>query len=131
MKFHHIGIIVNDLNQGIKFIKETSSIIKISEIINDKNIGVKIKFLTDKDGLLIELISPYGKKSPIKNLLNKRNSIINHLAYKVKNLDFNIEKFKKKKCLQITNPIAAKAFNGKRVVFFITPLQYIIELIES
>ena len=100
-------------------------------MINDKNIGVKIKFLTDKDGLLIELISPYGKKSPIKNLLNKRNSIINHLAYKVKNLDFNIEKFKKKKCLQITNPISAKAFNGKRVVFFITPLQYIIELIES
>ncbi len=131
MKFHHIGIIVNDLSQGIKFIKETSSIIKISETINDKNIGVKIKFLTDKDGLLIELISPYGKKSPIKNLLNNRNSIINHLAYKVKNLDFNIEKFKKKKCLQITNPIAAKAFNGKRVVFFITPLQYIIELIES
>jgi methylmalonyl-CoA/ethylmalonyl-CoA epimerase len=131
MRLHHIGIIVNDLNTGAKFIKEICQVTKISRTISDKNIGVKIKFLSSKDKLLFELISPYGKNSPIKNLLNKKKSIINHLAYKVKNLELGMENLKKKKCLQITNPIAAKAFNGKKVVFFMTPLHYIIELIES
>ena len=48
-------------------------LVNILKTIIDKKIGVKIKFLTGKDKLLIELISPIGKKSPIKNLLNKKN----------------------------------------------------------
>ena len=131
MKFHHIGIIVSDIDLGTNFLKDLYPITKISRTIIDKKIGVKIKFLTGKDKLLIELISPIGKKSPIKNLLNKKKSIINHLAYKVKNLELNISILKKKKCLQITNPIKARAFKDKRGVFFMTPLNYIIELIES
>ena len=131
MKFHHIGIIVNDINFGLKFYKNIFSKLKVSKTITDKKLGVKIKFLSSKNNILIELISPYGKSSPIKDFLNQKKSIINHLAYKVKNLNSQMSILKKKNCLQISNPIAAKAFKGKRVVFFMTPLNHIIELIED
>ena len=131
MKFHRIGIIVNDINFGLKFYKNIFSKLKVSKTITDKKLGVKIKFLSSKNNILIELISPYGKSSPIKDFLNQKKSIINHLAYKVKNLNSQMSILKKKNCLQISNPIAAKAFKGKRVVFFMTPLNHIIELIED
>tara|TARA_A100000164_G_C21313789_1_gene498873 strand:+ start:137 stop:532 length:396 start_codon:yes stop_codon:yes gene_type:complete len=131
MKFHHIGIIVKDINYGLKFYRNIFLKLKVSNTIIDKKIGVKIKFLSGKNNVLIELISPYGKFSPIKNLINQKKAIINHLAYKVRNLDNQMTILKKKKCLQISNPIPAKAFNGKRVVFFMTPLNHIIELIED
>ena len=90
MKFHHIGIIVSNIDLGKNFLEDLYPITKISRTIIDKKIGVKVKFLSGKDKLLFELISPIGKKSPIKNLLNKKKSIINHLAYKVKNLELNM-----------------------------------------
>ena len=49
MKFHHIGIIVSDIDLGTNFLKDLYPIIKISRTIIDKKIGVKIKFLSGKD----------------------------------------------------------------------------------
>ena len=96
MKFHHIGIIVKDINYGLKFYRNIFLKLKVSNTIIDKKIGVKVKFLSGKNNVLIELISPYGKFSPIKNLINQKKAIINHLAYKVRNLDNQMTILKKR-----------------------------------
>jgi len=131
MKFHHIGIIVNNLSYGLKIYKKIYKNLKHSKTIIDKKIGVKIKFIHGEDKILYELITPYGKSSPITKLLKNKTSILNHIAYKEKKFDKKIKYFKKNNFLQISKPLGAKAFKGKRVVFFMTPLHHIIELIED
>ena len=60
----------------------------------------------------------------------KKANIINHIAYKVKNLNQTITYIRKKNCAPITQPMLAEAFK-KKVIFFLTPLNFIIELIEE
>lgn len=131
MHFHHIGIIVKKLSFGTNFYKKILNKITISKTIIDKNLGVKIKFIKSNDKILYELISPYGHTSPIKNSLKKNINIINHIAYKDKNFYKTILFLKKNNFIQISNAVKAKAFKGKKVVFFLTPLKHILELIED
>jgi|MDTC01.3.fsa_nt_gb methylmalonyl-CoA/ethylmalonyl-CoA epimerase len=131
MKFHHIGILVSNLSYGLKIYKKIYKNLKHSKTIIDKKIGVKLKFIHEEDKILYELIAPYGKSSPITKLIKNKTSILNHVAYKEKKFDEKIKYFKKNNFLQISEPLGAKAFKGKRVVFFMTPLHHIIELIED
>ena len=131
MRFHHIGIIVHNLKLGENHLKSFSNVKRISKMIVDKNIGVKILFLKSKNHPLIELVAPFNKSSPISLSLKKNVNLINHIAYKSKNFSYDIKKLKNKGMLQITKPISAKAFKGKQVVIFLNKLNFIIELIEE
>jgi methylmalonyl-CoA/ethylmalonyl-CoA epimerase len=132
MNFHHIGIIVKDLKIGELQFKNFSNLRRISKkIIIDKKIGVKILFLKSTHHPLIELISPLKKNSPISLSLKKNVNLINHIAYISEKFSYDIEQLKNKGLLQITKPIPAKAFKGKKVVFFLNKLNFIIEVIEK
>lgn len=132
MKFHHLGIIVKDLKYGETHLKNFSNLKRITKkIINDKKIGVKILFFKNKYHPLIELISPINKSSPVSLTLKKNINLLNHIAYVSTNFVQDIQKLKKKGLLQITKPNPAKAFKGKRVVFFLNKLNFIIEIIEK
>ena len=132
MNFHHIGIIVKDLKIGELQFKNFSNLRRISKkIIIDKKIGVKILFLKSTHHPLIELISPLKKNSPISLSLKNNVNLINHIAYISEKFSYDIEQLKNKGLLQITKPIPAKAFKGKKVVFFLNKLNFIIEVIEK
>ena len=113
MNFHHIGILVDKLEHGIDFFSKFRMKTKFSKIFYEKELGVKIIFFKKNNKITFELISPYGRKSPIANLLKKRSSIINHIAFKVKNLKKSTKFLKSLRCIQITKPKKAKAFNGR------------------
>jgi len=130
MKFHHLGIFVPNIKRGEKFFRSLIKIKKTSKIINDKKLGVKVKFLYDSKNVCYELVAPFGSKNPVSKVLSKKANIINHIAYKVKNLNQAITYMRKKNCAPITQPMLAKAFK-KKVIFFLTPLNFIIELIEE
>ena len=119
MKFHHLGIIVNDLVYGERYLKNFSNLKRASKkVIKDKGLGVKILFFKAKNHPLIELIAPIDEKSPVFLTLKKKINLLNHIAYISKKFSQDVEYLKKKGLLQITKPTPAKAFNGKRVVFF-------------
>jgi methylmalonyl-CoA/ethylmalonyl-CoA epimerase len=130
MKFHHIGIFVNDLKYGNEILSGLHKIVKSSEVIFDNNLKVKIQFLTDEFGLCYELVAPYGIGNPVENLLKSGKNILNHIAYQVQDFEASYERLRNLGCIPITLPQPAVAFGGSRVVFFITKLRYIIELIE-
>ena len=131
MEFHHIGIFVNNIQKGKNYFKNILSIKKNSKIIYDKNLKVKIQFIYDQNNVCYELVTGYGKNNPVDNTLNKKINLINHLAYKTNRFENMIKKFKLEGNLQITKPKKALAFNKKRVVFFLTKLGFIIEIIEK
>ena len=130
MKFHHLGIFVSNIKKGEDFFNSLIKIKKTSKMINDKKLGVKVKFLYDNKNICYELIAPLGPNNPVSKVLKNKTNILNHVAYKVKNLNQAISYMRKKNCAPITKPMFAKAFKRK-VIFFLTPLNFIIELIEG
>ena len=130
MKFHHIGIFVKNLKAGESFFSKNLNIKRASKTIIDKNLKVKVKFLYDYNNICYELVAPFGKKNPVDKVLKVKSRILNHIAYTSSNFDKSIKEMRKKNFAPLSKPMIAKAFN-KRVIFFLTPLNFIIELIEK
>tara|TARA_B100001059_G_C17647816_1_gene482798 strand:- start:30 stop:428 length:399 start_codon:yes stop_codon:yes gene_type:complete len=131
MRFNHIGIFVNKIDLGLIELQKIIKIKKKSSLIKDKNLKVKVMFIVDRDNICYELVAPYGKNNPISKTLEKKVNILNHLAYETKNFSNNINKLIRLGYRPITKPAKAKAFKGKKIIFLINKLNFIIELIES
>jgi len=131
MKFHHLGIIVNSIDFGLSKLDILFDFDKKSKIFYDYNIGVKVQFLYKKNLITLEIISPLKKRNPITNLLEQKKNILNHLAFKVRNLEKSIKKLELKGYRQLTKPQKALAFKKKKIVFLLSPLNIVIELISE
>ena len=132
MKFHHVALVVSDIAKSSKIIKSDLKIIKTGKIYKDKIIGVKLRFLDLNDNTKLELIQPLNNKSPINKFLEKKNtSNIHHLAYTCKDLDKTCNNLRKKGYGFLTNFLDVKAFMYIRAIFLLSPLNFIVELIEN
>ncbi len=131
MKFHHIGIFVESLKKGVT---EISSIIEVSEVgnpIKDELLSVQIQFVVDNDGITYEIVAPFGNNSPVTEVLSRGYGHLNHIAYTSDSFESEIARLRTEGMLPLGQPRKAKAFNGSRVVFFLTKLGFIIEVIEA
>ena len=88
-------------------------------------------FITDKDNIIYEIVAPYVKKNPVSKIIKQKKNILNNIAYKVKNFDNVILKLRSKGFAPLGRAQPALAFKNMRVCFFLTPLNFIIEVIES
>lgn len=84
IRLDHIGIAVNDLQQGAKF-WELLGLIPSKETETNEEQGVKILFLSTEQGPTpnIELLEPTGPNTPIGQFINKRGPGIQQLAFEV------------------------------------------------
>ena len=80
---------------------------------------------------MYELVAPYGGNSLVHGVLARGQNILNHVAYVSDEFDKEIFRLRDKGCVPIGAPQAAKAFEGAKVTFFLTPLGFIFELIEG
>ena len=131
MKFDHIGIFVKNLNQGRLKLQELLPIVSVSEVFNDSLLKVSVQFLNDSSGICYEIVAPNGEGNPVDSVLIEKRNILNHVAYKVKNFEESIERLRQAQCIPLGKPQPAIAYGGARVVFFLTPLRMIVELIEN
>ena len=99
------------------------------ELIRDDSLSNQ--FLYDENGTCYELVAPNGDGNPVDSILSGKKNVLNHVAYRVSDLDLQIDRFRERGCAQLGHPKAALAFKGARVVHFLTPLDIIIELIEE
>lgn len=129
-KFHHIGLFVKNIDYGIKKLSELISIKECGSLIVDDELLVNVLFLIDEDGIRYELVSPNGAGNPVDLVLKSKKNIINHIAYTTLNFNSDIIKFRNSGCIYLGPPKKAKAFNGSNIIFFLTPLGFIYELIE-
>ena len=131
MKFDHIGVFVKSLEIGRNHLSKIIQIARWSDPVDDHIQGVSIQFGYDNDGICYELVAPNSESNPVDNLLSQGKNIINHIAYKVDNIEKEIIRLKNLNCLLISGPTPAIAFDNKNITFLYTPLQFIIELIEK
>ena len=129
--FHHIGIFAKNIAEGKKFFQKIIKIKKQSKTYNDANLGVKVIFLYDKKNICYEIVAPFTKKNPVEKVLKSKNNLLNHIAYVSDDFTNDIKKFRSQGCAPITKVIKAKAFNNKNIIFFLTTLGFIMEIIEK
>lgn len=130
-RFHHLGLFVRDLELGRKKLAALIEIRDLDEVIDDGGLRVSVQFITDSSGVRYELVAPFGDDNPVEPVLKARKNILNHVAYETDEFDVEFGRMRREGCLPLAPPRQARAFGGNRVVFFLTPLGFIFELIEG
>ncbi len=132
MIFDHIGIIVKDIDHATKILIDDHGLECFGGKIVETEINVTLQFLVDDEGLRYEIIEPNDSTSPLNKVLENKNiNKIHHIAYRVDNLDGKCEDFRAKGYGFLTNYFSAKVFGGARVIFLMSPIGFILELIEK
>ncbi len=117
--FEHAGIAVrsiHDTAQGL-------------EITEDPIQKVRVAFL-NINNCRVELIEPITEKSPIKNILDKGQSLY-HLCFKVPDIKKALESARKHGFHCIAKPVPAKAFNNNKIAWVFSKVYGLFELIEG
>jgi len=131
MIFDHIGIFVPTLKDGREQISTILPIAGFSESFEDANLQVCVQFCTDRSGIRYEIVAPFGKDNPVSAVLAGGKAVLNHVAYQVDDIDAAFDRMRNAGSVPFGPPKSAVAFDGRRVAFLLTPMRFIIELIEA
>lgn len=129
--FDHVGIVVTDLDAGVKALNGLLGQLLWTVHVDDPGLQVSVCFARDAAGLVYELIAPLGDASPIAGTLRSRRNLLNHIAYRTSDLEGSVAQLRTQRAMPVGPAAPAVAFGGASVQFFMTPLGFIIELIEA
>ncbi len=129
LKFHHVGLLVENIEFSLLHYTELFGKQNISKVYEVTSQMVKVCFVKVGDGSYIELVEPLGEDSVVYKLLKKKISYY-HIGYKVADISSKIIKLEtlNYKAMEVFN---SEAFNGAKCVFLFTPEAHLIELIEE
>lgn len=129
--FDHFGIVVADLVSAKQHLAASLGITQWGDMFHDAGIGVSVQFGASAASPCFELICPLGEDSPVKRALAQGKNILNHVAYLAEDLEKAAEHLRQTGCFPIGEAQPAVAYGGKRVQFFLSPLRFIIEIVEA
>jgi hypothetical protein len=125
MKFHHIGIATDNIENMIEELKSIFVIKSVSEKVFDDKQNAYLCMVTVEDGFDIELISGLI----VENLIKKRQFLY-HVCYQVEDIDSQINRLIENGGILISEPKNAILFGGKKVAFLSTNMG-LVELVEE
>lgn len=142
MKVHHLGYLVENMDNAIKEFQELGYSIQ-QEKLYDPLRRVFLCFL-ENNGLLVELVSPAEGCKLFSKLQKRIGNAPYHICYTPpdrpkhpKNNDdssyfsYLADFFQNKGFLMVQPPEPAIAFNGKKVSFFMSEAIGLIEVLEA
>lgn len=131
MIFDHIGLFVPDLAVGHRHLTGMLPIVDTTEPIDDPGLKVRVQFCIDTSAIRYELVAPFGEGNPVSGVLESGKNILNHVAYRVADIQIENERLRDEGAVPLGPAQPALAFAGRPVMFLLTPLRFIVELIED
>ncbi len=113
MKLHHVGIVVNNIQESLGELKRYLNFETVSTIMPVGSQKVNICLMKIGEPFL-ELIEPASSDSAISEFA-KSGGGIHHICYEVKNIESELESFAKKGATILVNPV--KGFDERRIAF--------------
>ena len=113
MKLHHIGVVVNNIQESIGELKKYLNFETTSDTFPVGSQKVNICFLKIGEPFL-ELIEPASPDSAISEFA-KSGGGIHHLCFEVKDIRSELESLSGKGATVLVNPI--KGFDQRRIAF--------------
>ncbi len=131
MQLHHIAYVCENVEQKAEeFCRLLGYKIESSPVV-DESQNVRILFLVHKDGSRLELLEPYGPKSPVRKFLEKGGGLY-HLCFEVDDLEEVLRQItSNNQAYIVKKPTAAPAIEGRRVAFVVTEGNDLIEFVEK
>ena len=131
MIFDHLGVIVQDLDQGRSMLSAALGIRRWTAEFEDSANDVFVQFGLCPSGMSYETIAPRSPASPVRTALKKRVNIINHVAYRVSDLASEADRLSAQGFIPLSEPRPAVAYGGRHIQFLINGDSFLIELIEA
>lgn len=128
LKVHHIGYLVKKIDAAIKEFTGLGYTIRQATVYDDIR-KVNICFM-EKDGYVVELVSPTDSESVVAGLLKKYKNSPYHICYETQNLEKELALLTENGYTAIDTPTPAPALEGRRVVFLMNAYLGMIELLE-
>lgn len=130
LKFDHLGVVVPSLAEGRAHLSAALQIAHWSCEFADPLNGVFVQFGRDPVAMCYELVAPLGNDSPVALALRKGQGILNHVAYRVAALEPHVNRLRDLRFRALGTPRPAVAYDGRNIQFLMSPLNFIVELIE-
>ncbi len=130
MTIDHIGIAVQNLEEGIRHWREFFGYVQVSPIVFNSRQQTKVVFLAKPDSITIKLIEPSSTASPVAGF-SRRGGGLHHLCFRCEQLDAAIPQLKRCGARFLVPPEPGEAFCGNRIAFFLAPGNLNIELIDT
>jgi len=131
LTFDHLGVICKSISAGRPHMFSVFGVRHWTSSFFDPIQKVVVQFGRDPSGIVYELIEPAGPDSPIAATLAKGQNLLNHVAYRVPHLETAAKDLRAKRCMPLGVAAPATAFGGNYIQFFLTPLRFILELIQG
>ena len=113
MKLHHVGIVVNNIQESLGELKRYLNFETTSSIMPVGSQKVNICLMKVGNPFL-ELIEPASPDSAINEFV-KSGGGIHHLCFEVKDIQTELESLAKKGATILVNPV--KGFDERRIAF--------------
>ena len=129
----HLGVAVPELDPAAKMLAAIFGSRVVSGPFDDPIQKVSVNFLTQtaNDAAEIELIAPLTEDAPIRSMLNKTGGGAYHLCFETNDLDRALAHVRQQRCLVVSAPAPAVAFEGRRIAWFYTSSRLLVELVEA
>jgi methylmalonyl-CoA/ethylmalonyl-CoA epimerase len=131
MTFDHLGVVVPDLALGRQLLGDSLGIdhwtVEFEDAVND----VFVQFGRCGSGMCYEAVAPRSPRSPVRNALNRRINVFNHIAYRVTDLGCHAARLKEVGFTALDNARPAIAYGDRRIQFFVNTGMFLLELIEA
>ncbi len=126
---HHIGCVVDSIENRVESYRLALSSSTVSEIYHDPIQRARVVFLSlPAPAVTFELIEPAAPDSPVAHFLAKGGGL-HHLCYEVDDLEAEIARMKHQRAVLIRSPKPAVAFRGRHIAWMRTRDALLIELL--
>lgn len=129
LQIEHIGYLVKKIEPAVLQFRNLG-FESVSEVTHDAIRKVDIVFM-EKDGLRIELVSPYDKDSVVSNLIKTYRNAPYHICYASSNFQTDLAELQKSGFVLTDEPREAPAFGGRQVAFLFSAKIGLVEILDS
>jgi methylmalonyl-CoA epimerase len=131
MRLHHVAYVTRDVDHKAAQLASLLGFRTAGPAVIDPAQGVRIQFMETGDSGLLELLEPYGEKSPVQRHLDKGGGLY-HLCFEVDDLDGTLQRLRDTgEAIVVREPVPAPAIEHRRVAFVVTTSRDLIEFVEA
>lgn len=132
MRLHHIGFVVDSIDQVGKSFAESLGLIWNRKVFLDPLQKVNVSFMNSAEygQPQIELVAPVGEDSPVRSFLAKGGGL-HHLCYEVPQLESQLEMSRSQGGKLVRPPMPAVAFDGRRIAWIYSRERLLVEFLEA
>lgn len=128
VRFHHLGFATKSLLDDVEAYASLGYSPEGREFMDERQ-GIRGRFLAG-GGPRLELLEPLPGSQTLTPFLTRGVKCYHH-AYEVASIEASVEVLTAARARMIAPPVAAVAFDGRRIAFLMLPNRWMVELIDA